>query len=185
MPAVEKAGSPESEVEMNIFIMRHGQAAAEASSDALRPLTVQGRDETCLMAQWLAAQVPKFDRVLVSPYLRATQTWQQLSNYIVGTQVEICDELVPNADADIAASLLLAYGDLHPDGNLLVVSHMPIVGFLVESLSPATMAPIFVTAGIAKVSFGKKQGAVFDWLEGPHNVRPHYQQHCQALGSLG
>ncbi|MFP2768160.1 phosphohistidine phosphatase SixA [Oceanisphaera sp. KMM 10153] len=170
---------------MNIFIMRHGQAAPEASSDALRPLTVQGKDETCLMAQWLAPQVPVFDRVLVSPYLRAKQTWQQLSKYISGTQVESCEELTPNADADIAASLLLAYGDLHPGGNLLVVSHMPVVGFLVESLCPATMAPIFVTAGIARVSFGKEQGAVFDWLEGPHNVRPHYQQHCQALGSLG
>ncbi|WP_417614886.1 phosphohistidine phosphatase SixA [Oceanisphaera sp.] len=170
---------------MNIFIMRHGQAAATASTDALRPLTEQGRDEVCLMAQWLAPQVPKFDRVLVSPYLRTSQTWQQLSRYIAASQVEVCDELTPDADADIAASLLLAYGDLHPGGNLLVISHMPIVGFLVESLCPATMAPIFVTSGIAKVSIGTGHGAVFDWLEGPHNIQPHYQQRFQALRSLG
>jgi phosphohistidine phosphatase len=185
MPAVEKAGSPESEVEMNIFIMRHGQAAPEASSDALRPLTGQGRDETCLMAQWLAQQVPAFDRVLVSPYLRTRQTWQQVSKHITGTQVECCEELTPNADADIAASLLLAYGELHRQDNLLVVSHMPLVGFLVESLCPATMAPIFVTSGIAKIILEQGQVPVFNWLEGPHNIRPHYEQPCHLLGSLG
>ncbi|PSJ47031.1 phosphohistidine phosphatase SixA [Zobellella taiwanensis] len=170
---------------MNIFIMRHGQAAPEASSDALRPLTEQGRDETCLMAQWLAQQVPVFERVLVSPYLRTRQTWQQLSRHLAATQVEYCDELTPNADADIAASLLLAYGELNRQANILVVSHMPMVGFLVESLCPATMAPIFVTSGVAKLTLETGQGAVFNWLEGPHNIRPHYAQPYPLCGSLG
>ncbi|PSJ48053.1 phosphohistidine phosphatase SixA [Zobellella endophytica] len=170
---------------MNIFIMRHGQAAPEASSDALRPLTEQGRDEACLMAQWLAHQVAVFDRVLVSPYLRTRQTWQQVSRHIAGEQVECSEELTPNADADLAASLLLAYGELNRQDNLLVVSHMPLVGFLVESLCPATMAPIFVTSGIAKITLNAAQGAVFDWLEGPHNIRPHYEQHFQLCRSLG
>ncbi|MFD1009121.1 MULTISPECIES: phosphohistidine phosphatase SixA [Oceanisphaera] len=170
---------------MNIFIMRHGQAAPEASTDALRPLTKQGKDEVCLMAQWLAPQVPKFDRVLVSPYLRTKETWQQVSKYISASEVESYDGLTPNADADMTASLLLAHGDLQPEANLLVVSHMPLVGFLVESLCPAIMAPIFVTSGIAKVSFGKGLGGVFDWLEGPHNIQSHYHGGFQGLRSLG
>lgn len=170
---------------MNIFVMRHGQAVPEASSDALRPLTEQGKDEVCLMAQWLAPQVAQFDTVLLSPYLRAQQTWQQVSKYIGATQVETCEELTPNADADLAASLLLAYAAGSINGNMLVVSHMPMVGFLVESLSPATMAPIFVTAGLAKICLRKERGGVFEWLEGPHTIRPHYLPGFQALRSLG
>ncbi|WP_165661715.1 phosphohistidine phosphatase SixA [Oceanimonas sp. MB9] len=170
---------------MNVFIMRHGQAAPQASTDALRPLTEQGCEEVCLMAQWLAPQVPAFDRVLVSPYLRSKQTWQQLSRFITGSRVEYCDELLPNADADITASLLLAYGELEKDSNLLVVSHMPLVGYLVESLCPGTMAPIFVTAGMARVTLHKGQGGLFNWLEGPHNVRPHYSRPTPLCGFMG
>ncbi|MBO1519383.1 phosphohistidine phosphatase SixA [Oceanisphaera pacifica] len=169
---------------MNIFIMRHGQAAPKVSTDALRPLTDQGKSEVCLMAQWLAAQVSKFDYVLVSPYLRASQTWQQVSQYISATVVENCPELTPDADADIAASVLLAYGDLAPECHVLVISHMPMVGLLVESLCPAIMAPIFVTSGVAKVSFGQGGAGVFDWLEGPHNIQNHYPPRVPELKTL-
>lgn len=159
---------------MNIFIMRHGQAVPEASTDALRPLTDQGKSEVCLMAEWLSAQVPTFDCVLVSPYLRTSQTWQQLAKYIPGAVIENCRELTPDADADIAASLLLAYADVSSNNNVLVISHMPMVGLLVESLCPAIMAPIFVTSGIAKVSFGQGHCGIFEWLTGPHNIQSHY-----------
>ena len=185
MPAVEKAGSPESEVEMNIFVMRHGQAAPEASRDALRPLTEQGRDEVSLMAHWLAPQVTQFDLVLVSPYVRAQQTWQQLSKDLTALQVETCNQLTPNCDADVAASIILAYGDLHLNGNVLVISHMPIVGYLVESLCSGIMAPIFVTSGIAKIVVNKGLGGMLEWLEGPHNIQAHYRPTFQGLRQLG
>ncbi|WP_319784030.1 phosphohistidine phosphatase SixA [Oceanisphaera sp. IT1-181] len=185
MPAVEKAGSPESEVEMNIFVMRHGQAAPEASTDALRSLTEQGRDEVSLMAHWLAPQVTLFDLVLVSPYVRAQQTWLQLSKDIPSLHVETCDQLTPSCDADLAASLILAYGDRYPNGNILIVSHMPLVGYLVESLCSGIMAPIFVTSGIAKVTVNKGAGGMLAWLEGPHNIQAHYRPTFQALRSLG
>ena len=185
MPAVEKAGSPESEVEMNIFVMRHGQAVPEASTDALRPLTEQGREDASLMARWLAPQVSPFDLVLVSPYVRAQQTWQQLSKHLSAAQVETCDQLTPNCDADVAASIILAYGDAYPNGNVLVISHMPIVGYLVESLCSGTMAPIFVTSGLAKISVNKGLGGLFEWLEGPHNIQAHHRPTFQGLRQLG
>lgn len=181
----DKAGSPEGEVEMNIFVMRHGQASSQASSDAQRPLTEHGKEEVCHMAQWLAQQVESFDRVLVSPYLRTRQTWQQVSAVIPGMRTEFCNELVPSADADTAASLILAYGDVERTGNLLVISHMPLVGFLVESLCPATMAPVFVTSGVAKITLEKGHGGLFNWLEGPHSIRPHHPRRWPLCGSMG
>lgn len=185
MPAVEKVGSPESEVYMNIFVMRHGQAAPEVSEDALRPLTKQGRNEVSLMASWLAPQVAQFDLVLVSPYVRAQQTWQQLSKVFIGLQVETCDLITPTCDADIAASLILAYGDKFSNGNILVISHMPLVGYLVESLCAGMMAPIFVTSGIAKITVNEGAGGIFAWLEGPHNIQALHKPTFQALRQLG
>ncbi|WP_418139137.1 phosphohistidine phosphatase SixA [Oceanimonas smirnovii] len=180
-----EAGSPEGEVKMNIFVMRHGQAVSQASTDALRPLTEHGEEEVCHMAQWLAQQVASFDRVLVSPYVRSRQTWQQVSRFIPGTRIDFCDELIPNADADITASLILAYADVEQSQNLLVISHMPLVGFLVESLCPATMAPIFVTSGVAKITLEKGHGGLFNWLEGPHSIRPHRPRPWPLCGSMG
>ncbi|MGO4999570.1 phosphohistidine phosphatase SixA [Oceanisphaera sp. W20_SRM_FM3] len=175
---------------MNIFVMRHGQAVPEASEDALRPLTKQGRDEVSLMARWLAPQVAQFDLVLVSPYVRAQQTWQQLSKellglQVVGLQIETCDQLTPDCDADLAASLILAYGDTFSNGNILVISHMPLVGYLVESLCAGMMAPIFVTSGIAKITVNAGTSGILAWLEGPHNIQALHKPTFQALRQLG
>ncbi|MDN6448933.1 MAG: phosphohistidine phosphatase, partial [Enterobacterales bacterium] len=38
---------------MQVFIMRHGEAALEAASDSIRPLTTRGHDESVCMASWL------------------------------------------------------------------------------------------------------------------------------------
>lgn len=59
---------------MQVFIMRHGDAALDAASDAQRPLTLCGQDESRQIASWLNDQSVDVDRVLVSPYLRAGQT---------------------------------------------------------------------------------------------------------------
>ncbi|WP_107853083.1 phosphohistidine phosphatase SixA [Oceanimonas marisflavi] len=170
---------------MNIFIMRHGQASSQESDDASRPLTEQGSEEVCQMAQWLSQQVTSFDRVMVSPYVRSQQTWQQMSRFIPATMVEYHDELIPSADADTTASLILAYGELEQSVNLLVISHMPLVGFLVESLCPGTMAPIFVTSGVAKITLEKGHGGLFNWLEGPHSIRPRHPRPWPLCGSMG
>ena len=41
---------------MQVFIMRHGDAALDAASDSVRPLTTNGCDESRLMANWLKGQ---------------------------------------------------------------------------------------------------------------------------------
>lgn len=56
---------------MQVFIMRHGDAALDAASDSVRPLTTNGCDESRLMANWLKGQKVEIERVLVSPFLRA------------------------------------------------------------------------------------------------------------------
>ena len=41
---------------MQVFIMRHGDAALDAASDSVRPLTPCGCDESRQMATWLKGQ---------------------------------------------------------------------------------------------------------------------------------
>ena len=62
---------------MQVFIMRHGDAALDAASDSVRPLTTNGCDESRLMANWLKGQKVEIERVLVSPFLRAEQTLEE------------------------------------------------------------------------------------------------------------
>lgn len=63
---------------MQVFIMRHGDAALDAASDSVRPLTTNGCDESRLMANWLKGQKVEIERVLVSPFLRAEQTLEEV-----------------------------------------------------------------------------------------------------------
>lgn len=65
---------------MQVFIMRHGDAALDAASDSVRPLTTNGCDESRLMANWLKGQKVEIERVLVSPFLRAEQTLEEVGD---------------------------------------------------------------------------------------------------------
>ena len=65
---------------MKIFIMRHGDAANIAGDDSLRPLTEQGDLEAKIMGQWLLHKKTKLLDVFVSPYIRAQQTYNNVSS---------------------------------------------------------------------------------------------------------
>ena len=57
---------------MRLWVLRHGQAEAQAASDAQRNLTEHGREEVLGMSRRLQQQVPEV--ILASPYVRAQQT---------------------------------------------------------------------------------------------------------------
>ena len=99
---------------MQLFLMRHGDAGFNAQSDRDRTLTDVGRHHTVLMSNWLARSVSDFDLVLVSPYLRAQQTWQTLSQHFPEPRKWlVADDLVPSGDPANVAALILAYAELY------------------------------------------------------------------------
>lgn len=74
---------------MKVLIMRHGEAEHFADSDAQRALTTRGRLESDTVAKACAEHgITHFDKVLVSPYLRAQQTWQEISGYFQADAVK-------------------------------------------------------------------------------------------------
>lgn len=134
---------------MQIYIMRHGQAEMMANSDAQRALTSVGRFESEKMAAYLAEQNVSFDAALVSPYLRAQQTWGAVRAFLPETtNVQTIKSLIPSGSVSKSVNEILA---LQAAGikNLLIVSHLPLVGYIVGELAPAAGVPAFATSSIA------------------------------------
>ncbi|OZG41926.1 phosphohistidine phosphatase SixA [Aeromonas sp. A35_P] len=155
---------------MKIYIMRHGQAGMNAKTDEQRPLTEQGIEESIHMARWLAPQLgDKLDRVIHSNYLRARQTWQSICSELPKAgAVEESGDITPYGDPAFVASYLTTLAAKHD--SILMVSHLPLVGYLVQSLCPAAGAPMFATSGLACIEWQDGKGALL-WLEGPHTIR--------------
>ena len=155
---------------MKIYIMRHGQAGMNAKTDEQRPLTEQGIEESIHMARWLAPQLgDKLDRVIHSNYLRAKQTWQSICSELPKAgAVEESGDITPYGDPAFVASSLTPLAAKHD--SILMVSHLPLVGYLVQSLCPAAGAPMFATSGLACIEWQDGKGVLL-WLEGPHTIR--------------
>src|SRR5690349_12476496 len=94
---------------MQVFIMRHGDAALEAASDSVRPLTLCGCNESRQMANWLNSQTPDIERVLVSPYLRAQQTLATVREaFPLPESQDVLPELTPGGDPEMVGCYLQA-----------------------------------------------------------------------------
>ena len=136
---------------MHIYIMRHGQAEFKARCDSERPLTLIGRMESEKVAAYLADNNVTFDAALISPYLRAQQTWESVRPFVAQrAQMLTTKFLTPSGSVRKSINEILA---LQASGikNLLIVSHLPLVGYLVGDLVPAGGSPAFATSSIAHV----------------------------------
>ncbi|MCW8834551.1 MAG: phosphohistidine phosphatase SixA [Colwellia sp.] len=149
---------------MQIFIMRHGEASNQCfisnPSDALRPLTTLGEFEAKKMGQWLANTQFNEIEILVSPYLRAQQTCEQVvksltEKGLVPTEVKTIDFITP--DGDVQQTHDFIDGFIEDSSNeikaMLLVSHMPFVSYLVAQLTKSQNMPIFETGAIAQISY--------------------------------
>ncbi len=133
--------------------MRHGDAALDAASDSVRPLTHCGCDETRQMAIWLSGQSVDIEQVIVSPYLRAQQTLSTVREALSLPEGEdVLPELTPSGDPRLVACYMHALAN---EGvkSALVISHLPLVGYLVAALCPQEAPPMFATSAIACIDF--------------------------------
>ncbi|WLS80112.1 phosphohistidine phosphatase SixA [Erwinia pyri] len=156
---------------MQVFIMRHGDAALDAASDSVRPLTHCGCNESRQMANWLNGQAVNIERVLVSPYLRAEQT---LSTVREGLTLpdgqDILSELTPGGDPALVASYLQVLAK-EGVGSVLVISHLPLVGYLVSELCPQESPPMFATSAIASIDFNADSSSgKLEWQVSPSKL---------------
>ena len=168
---------------MQVFIMRHGDAALDAASDSVRPLTTNGCDESRLMANWLKGQKVEIERVLVSPFLRAEQTLEEVGDCLnLPSSAEVLPELTPCGDVGLVSAYLQALTNegvsaylqaLTNEGvaSVLVISHLPLVGYLVAELCPGETPPMFTTSAIASVTLDESGNGTFNWQMSPCNLK--------------
>jgi phosphohistidine phosphatase len=115
--------------DMDLYLMQHGEATAEAE-DPARPLTPAGRATVEQVAGHAGASGVRIQRCLHSGKLRAEQTAQLLARAVAGGQVEHHEGLAPNDPvAPVAAWLRQA-----ADESIAVVGHLPFLDRLASLL---------------------------------------------------
>ena len=152
---------------MRLYIMRHGHAVLplSASADQDRRLTPEGEQEVATTAQWLAQTAGEVDACLVSPYIRAQQTATVAMGRIKTRQRQDLRELTPDSEPGQAIAAIAAEIEANDYQQVLVVSHMPLVSYLVHEIDAAKQPPIFPTAAIAVMEFdAKTQRGQFEQL---------------------
>jgi phosphohistidine phosphatase len=114
-----------------LVLVRHAQAA-EAPVDRERPLTAHGAERAASIGSYLkrAGVVP--DRVLVSPALRAAQTWERAAAPLGADLPPTIDDRIYVNTVDAVLSAIAETDD--EVSTLVVVGHNPSVGELAFAL---------------------------------------------------
>ncbi|GLX86687.1 phosphohistidine phosphatase SixA [Thalassotalea loyana] len=139
---------------MQILIMRHGHAEPFGQSDAMRELSRQGQIEAEKMAEFLRSQEQIFDVIYQSPYVRAQQTADIVAKTLgQESKLQTLDLITPLGDAKDVHDYIDGILAERALDNILFVCHMPIVSYLVETLTAGVNSPIFQTAAIAQIEY--------------------------------
>ncbi len=115
---------------MKLYILRHGEAEARAPSDAERQLTQDGRDQIAALADKAKEKLVGVELILASPYVRAQQT-AALMDEVLGLGVQTCEKITPAGSVLGTLQVLEQYSQ----SEILLVSHQPLVGELVNQLA--------------------------------------------------
>jgi len=139
---------------MQVYIMRHGQAVTSGVDDAFRELTAEGKQEANEMAKWIANQNIPIDKVFVSSFVRAQQTFKEVNSVLnEKLSADTLDFITPAGSAERVHDYIDGICVTENVRHLLIVSHMPLVSFLVAELTVEGDCPIFQTAGIAHIDY--------------------------------
>ena len=148
---------------MHLFIMRHGEAELMANSDKARHLNANGREQSRLQGMWLKSTALEFDKVLVSPYTRALETFDEINQVFeqqLSDKLEVWEGITPYGDSGLVSSYVAL---LEKEGhrNLLLISHLPLVGDIVKDFCCRNHAS-FYPATIVDIHWDNDQSKVND-----------------------
>lgn len=116
---------------MKLFLMRHGDAEFNASIDSQRQLTDLGKENAHQMATNHRDDLSSVSKLWVSPYVRAQQTADIVSNVLDNSVPrETQAFLKPSSDPNTVFAAVEKQQQ-----SLLIVSHQPLIGTLVDLLA--------------------------------------------------
>jgi len=147
---------------MKLIVMRHGEAEAQNTSDKTRNLTEYGIQQAKNAGHWLSknfAEFAQLDAAIVSPYNRAQQTFHALASAVKVSNVVTAVELTPNAKVQKVQKLLFNFCNSRPNTqSLLLVSHMPLVSYVLDDILMTHQANLFATSSMAIINYDIERG---------------------------
>ncbi len=157
---------------MNLYIIRHAIAADEGAyeQDSDRPLTDKGRRKMRQIAKGLRALGVEFDLILSSPYVRAHETAEILSDvFKMKKEIAFSENLTPMADPD---ALISEINENHSVDSLALVGHEPHLSNLAGLLTSENgrLDITIKKGGVIRLSAGdlrQSRRAALDWLLTP------------------
>jgi len=120
---------------MTIFILRHGQAEPQITTDDARRLTDKGHIDTARIVQERVADM-SLVQIWSSPLVRAQQTAKIAASFFPHLEIQTTDLLIPEGNP-AALMKWLERLDLQLSSSaqsILLVSHQPLVGEFVNRL---------------------------------------------------
>jgi phosphohistidine phosphatase len=122
---------------MVISLLRHGIAVERGSpgseEDSARPLTAKGEQRMRRIAEGMLALGLSYDLILSSPYVRARQTANVVSQVLKTPEgVHLSDTLMPEGNPRQLIEAL--HRDNHERQDILLVGHEPYLSRLTSTL---------------------------------------------------
>jgi len=150
--------------------MRHGEAVEYKEPDHTRVLTEFGKRQCEGVGKWLqenllaltsgsTCSVSNVDLALVSPYIRAQQSFRAVAKHIDVAREVTIDTVTPYGNAAQSADLIHAYAcDENAPKCMLIVTHMPLVSLLADRICPEFNAKYFDTADALMIDYSSETG---------------------------
>ncbi|ACA30920.1 phosphohistidine phosphatase SixA [Histophilus somni] len=154
---------------MKIFVMRHGEAEVMANSDKERRLTSRGRLQVSERGYWLKTVIPDFDKVLVSPYRRAVESFEKIDeayHHQLSSKQEIWEGITPYGSSHLVIDYLSVLANKGVD-KVLIVSHLPLVWDIVTELCSKRSPISFYPSTIVGLQWDCEQSAVITEIKYP------------------
>jgi phosphohistidine phosphatase SixA len=139
---------------MQLLLMRHGEAlpmCPEISTDAERPLSLQGRRDVSAAAAGLKTLGKPLDIILASPLRRAMESAKRVAEVFPDTRIIPSPFLRPNGAVIDLQNALASFLHLN---NVLLIGHNPDIAMTICVLS---RDPRYMAVSPACI-------AAFDWV---------------------
>jgi len=148
---------------MELFVLRHGQAEPQKTTDDARNLTAKGRADVAFSIRHSLADLGGIKEIWASPLVRAQQTAAIVRDLLaaegVNLNIRTTSLIVPEADTQEVFDALQSASVT----SILLASHMPFVGDFIDQFcgsapgfhSMNTSSLACIDYDLAAASFGK------------------------------
>lgn len=121
---------------MEVYLIRHGIAGdrGDYEDDNIRPLTDEGRQKTIKVAKQLVKVGLRFEIILTSPLVRASQTAEILKKAGLGDRVETFASLAPEGNIQEWVAWYNRWYSKGARSPIALVGHQPDLGYWAETL---------------------------------------------------